>query len=192
MRNGSGLANGLMRKQPTGTVRRTGSPWPEALTEEEFNPAFVNEIQGRLDRTPETHKVLLSINPLNIERNGLAPYRGETVAAPLATPWDTKEFADTAVQEAFLAYAERMIEYFKPDYLIIGIEVNLLVRNAPEKWDGYLTLHNAVYGGLKKNPPGFNAPDGSLLSRARSRIRALSHRPRAFQPLIFPASGSAS
>jgi len=33
------------------------------------------------------------------------------------------------VKTAFLNYARRVIEYFKPEYLITGIEANLTVRN---------------------------------------------------------------
>ena len=46
-------------------------------------------------------------------------------------------------------YALRAIEFFEPDYLAIGIEVNLLMVNRPELWPSYVELHQFVYSELK-------------------------------------------
>ena len=45
--------------------------------------------------------------------------------------------------------SQNAIDYFEPDFLAIGIEVNLLVTNNPAVWDVYLELNQFVYGELK-------------------------------------------
>lgn len=42
-----------------------------------------------------------------------------------------------------------MVHNFKPDYLIVGIEVNLLIQNNPACWNSYVQLHQHVYTELK-------------------------------------------
>jgi arabinogalactan endo-1,4-beta-galactosidase len=53
--------------------------------------------------------------------------------------------------KTYLAYCRRAIEFFRPDYLCIGIEVNEIHRDGGEqKWNAYAALHRHVYGELKK------------------------------------------
>lgn len=47
----------------------------------------------------------------------------------------------------------RAIEYFNPDYLAIGIEVNIMLAKSPEKWSEYMKLHEYIYRNLKKEYP---------------------------------------
>ena len=42
-----------------------------------------------------------------------------------------------------------------PDYFIIGIEVNLLMKFKPDLWDEFLELHNYVYQQIKTIDPIF-------------------------------------
>lgn len=67
--------------------------------------------------------------------------------------WDERSFDSPEVKAAYLAYARRMVEAFAPEYLILGIEANLLVQNAPAKWNAYMELHRSVYSGIKKENP---------------------------------------
>ncbi len=130
-----------------------GVPWPESYSGAAFSASFVSEIQSRLDRRGAGQKVLLQISPLNGGRNGMAFYRGNTVNEPLPSPWNTYALDSAQVKTAFLKYAVRMIEYFKPDFLVIGVEVNLLLRNNPSLWSAYLNLHRHVYAQLKSLYP---------------------------------------
>ena len=54
--------------------------------------------------------------------------------------------------KAYLNYCRRAVEFFKPDYLSIGIEVNEIHRDGgPKKWDAYVALHQHIYDELKKD-----------------------------------------
>jgi hypothetical protein len=130
-----------------------GVPWPEALAGAEFDAHVQDDWEYRRSNTPAGHQVYLAITPLSIQRDGLAPYRGERDDMPLPAPWDSYSFDHPDVKTAFLNYALRAIEYFEPDYLAIGIEVNLLMVKRPELWPSYVELHQFVYGELKARHP---------------------------------------
>ncbi|GBD92065.1 hypothetical protein BMS3Abin04_02798 [bacterium BMS3Abin04] len=129
-----------------------GIPWKEALEDKDFHQNIMADWQYRKTHTPVGHKVYLAITPINITRNGLAPYKGEKENMPLPTPWNTYSFNNHDVKTAYLNYAKRIINYFNPDYVTIGVEVNLLADSDSSmvKWKEYLELHKFVYTQLKK------------------------------------------
>lgn len=45
------------------------------------------------------------------------------------------------------------VEFFQPDYLAIGIEINLLYDHKPSEWDAFMTLHQETYTALKAKYP---------------------------------------
>lgn len=127
-----------------------GIPWNEALNNSTYPTDLLNDWVYRKAMTPTGHKVYLAVTPINIDRNGLAPYRNENGGdQPLPAPWDTYSFNATEVKTAFLNYCTEAVNYFNPDYLAIGIEVNLLKKLAPAKWDAYVELQSHVYAELK-------------------------------------------
>ncbi|MCP3898470.1 MAG: hypothetical protein GY707_01905 [Desulfobacteraceae bacterium] len=131
-----------------------GVPWDEALNGKLFPKHLRDDWNMRMDRTPSTHKIMLSITPMEFERTGLAPAWGEDGGGkPLPLGWEFKAFNDPEVKTAFLNYALRAIEMFNPSFLAIGIESNILISNVPEKWDNYLELNAYVYDGIKKIHP---------------------------------------
>lgn len=130
-----------------------GVPWPEAFAGTAFSESYTNEILTRLQRTPANKKVLLQISPLNNARNGIANYRGNSVNEPLPAEWTSAKLNDVKTKTAFLNYARRMIDYFNPDYLLLGVESNLLIRNNRSIWPAYVDLHTYVYTELKKEYP---------------------------------------
>jgi hypothetical protein len=130
-----------------------GVPWPEMLAGQAFSGSYLAELEGRRSKKPQGQRVLVQINPLDNGRSGLAPYRGAGVAEPLPAPWNGYALDHADVKAAYLNYALRMVEFFEPDYLGIGIEVNLLARNAPAKWAAYVALQRHVYTELKRLHP---------------------------------------
>jgi hypothetical protein len=71
----------------------------------------------------------------------------------LPEPFKGKSFADSLVKKAYVNYCKRAIDFFHPDYLAIGIEVNELAFNAPANAPAYAELHEYVYKELKKDYP---------------------------------------
>ena len=98
---------------------------------------------------PPGAKVYLAVSP---GRGDLKlPDRGAT---PLPSELKGKSYDDPLVQRAFLTYCRRCIDFFKPDYLAIGIETNEIFNSGAKKWRAYVELHRYVYGELKKEHPG--------------------------------------
>lgn len=130
-----------------------GVPWVEALSGEPFSAHIMDDWNYRKEHTPKELTVFLTLTPISINRDRLAPYRGTADDMPLPAPWDSYNFDDPNVKTAFLNYVLRAVDFFQPDYLAIGIESNLLLNNAPEKWDAYLELHRYVYAEVKAQHP---------------------------------------
>lgn len=144
-----------------------GIPWNAALADDLLTPAavafpYTNHIKTDWDtrnaKTPATHKKYVAVTPINLARDDLAPWRDTANEQPLQAPFDTHsangDFNAADVKTAYLNYCLRVIEYLEPDYLAIGIEVNLLRRlTDAATWAKYLELHQHVYDGLKAQHP---------------------------------------
>jgi hypothetical protein len=158
-----------------------GVPWPEALANKPYHPAMQQEIADRTRRMGK-YKRVVSINPLNMSRSGLAEYRGKACNMPLPQDWKKKRLNDPAVKQAYLQYCNQIIQHWHPDFLLIGVEVNLLQRCKDSSWQDYLELHRYIYSALKKtNPnlplmasvvctsyfPGLYAEDNATQQRAK-------------------------
>jgi hypothetical protein len=95
----------------------------------------------------------LQINALNGKRNGLALYRDSLINQQLMHPWDTLVFDHDPVKTSFYNYVRRMVDTMNPDYLVLGVEANLLIRNKRQLWQSYCNLITYVYIQIKKTQP---------------------------------------
>lgn len=121
-----------------------GVPWAEALEDRPFSKEMTDEWKGKKAATPPGGKVYLAVSPgrggLKVAEKGL----------PLPPELKGKAYDDPLVKRAFLDYCRRGIDFFRPDYLAIGIEVNEIHAAGTDKWRAYVELHDYVYGELKK------------------------------------------
>lgn len=62
-------------------------------------------------------------------------------------------FLDERVQESFIAYAAYVAKNYHPDYLALGVEVNMTFERAPEQFEAYLAMYNEAYDVVKGNSP---------------------------------------
>ncbi|NKI36481.1 hypothetical protein HFP89_15025 [Wenzhouxiangella sp. XN79A] len=136
-----------------------GIPWPEALAGGGFE-SYPADLQAdwafRRSMSPAGHQVYVAITPISISRDQLAPYRGAAPDTPLdqlGPEWANADFDSEIVRTAFLNHAVTAIEFFRPDYLAIGIEVNLLKKLDPERWPAYLDLHRHTWSELRTRYP---------------------------------------
>jgi hypothetical protein len=136
-----------------------GIPWSDALSDTyPYNPHIMDDWQARRNKSPAGDKVYVAITPINSDRNGLAPWRDSaddmTLPAPFATYAANADFSNSDVETAYLNYCKRVIAFFQPDYLAIGIEANLLRKNTnAATWANYVALNHYVYTELKKLYP---------------------------------------
>jgi len=124
-----------------------GVPWTESLTDQPFPEKFLSEWNDKKLSTPPNGKVYLAISP---GRGDLKPAE-KSPAIPKELK--NKSYDDPLVMTAYLNYCRRAIDFFKPDYLCIGIEANEIHSGGPKKWNAYATLHRHIYTELKKDHP---------------------------------------
>lgn len=160
-----------------------GVPWPEALTDT-LSTGVIDSWTSTRNAIPASHTLLVSITPLDMTRSKLASYWGNSDNQPLPKPWGTYALDHSDVKTAYLNYARQVIEFFHPDYLAIGIEVNVAQVNAPETWSGYKNLHRFIYENLKAEYPSLpvfatftvshmSGLDGGDQVRQKSEIESL-------------------
>ena len=106
---------------------------------------MLDEWEGKKSATPPRAQVYLAISP------GRGDLKVADKAGPLPQELTGKAYDDPLVMEAYLNYCRRAIEFFHPDYLAIGIEVNEIHDAGPRKWQAYVALHKYVYEELKKD-----------------------------------------
>ncbi|PCI55268.1 MAG: hypothetical protein COB36_06495 [Alphaproteobacteria bacterium] len=130
-----------------------GISWDAALNNTPFPAHLKTDWQGRLDKT-RNMKVFLSLTPINFSRDGLAlNWAEQSDNQPLPEVWRDMAFDDPETVKAYTNYVLRSVAFFKPDFLAIGVEVNVLISNAPQKWDAYLALNQSVYKAVKARHP---------------------------------------
>jgi hypothetical protein len=125
-----------------------GVPWAEAFKNEPFPKELMADRESKRSMKPPNAKVYLAISPgrgdLKVAEKGTTPLPAELAG---------KTYSDARVKEAYLNYCRRSIDYFKPDYLCIGIEVNEILSAGKDKWQAYADLHRHIYTELKKQHP---------------------------------------
>jgi hypothetical protein len=122
-----------------------GVPWKEAESGAPFPPDYQSSLNDGKARAG-AKAMLLSVNPLDVGRKHLAPYRGAQPNTPLSAPWDGYALDDIHVKNAYLAYVKRMADFFSPAFLQTGIEVNLLRSNTDvATWAQLVALQCHVY-----------------------------------------------
>ncbi len=134
----------------------SGVPWVEAAMDASVDGygASVQAIWAKhLEQLGAGHEVYVGLTPLDDARAALADYWGEAEHMPLPVPWDNYDFDAPEVEAAYLSFCRQAILHYQPDHLAIGIEVNLLKANAPERWDAFVQLHSSTYVALKAEFP---------------------------------------
>ena len=125
-------------------------PWTEALTGEPFRDGLIADWGYKRDIMPPAAKTYVAVSP---GRDGLGNYWGDEENQPVPEGFAGKPFDHPDVTAAFANYCERVVQFFDPDYLAIGIEVNEIHPKSAEKWAAYVALHRHVYQELKAAHP---------------------------------------
>jgi hypothetical protein len=125
-----------------------GVPWAEALAGKPFPKKRTDDWEGKRRATPKGGKVYVAVSPgrgdLKLADDSL-PLPDELIGKPSDHP---------LVKKAYLDYCKRMVDFFQPDYLAIGIESNeLFYESGPGVWRAYVSLHKHVYNALKEQSP---------------------------------------
>jgi len=142
-----------------------------------YGAELMNVWSRRRARRPAGVGVIVAINPLGVPRGLLASYwgfgegyfndfgadpSGKTLTGTgtfqdyefrlLPPPWNTFRFDAPEVKQAYVNYARRIIEYFHPEYVVLGVEVNNLLNEPDSVFDQYVGLQAYVYTTLRADP----------------------------------------
>lgn len=120
-------------------------PWQALLSKSAWPDKLMEDINGRVSRRIKDNKLLLALTALNDDHNSILKDVDGT--KPGLT------FGSPKLIEAYTNYCDKMISLFKPDYLLIGIESNELLKKSPKLWSSYLIFSGEVYKSLKKKYP---------------------------------------
>jgi hypothetical protein len=156
-----------------------GVPWAEALKDLPWTAKMTQQWQGKKAATPPGGKVYLAVSP------GRGELKVADEGLPLPPELAGKPYDDPLVKKAYLNYCRRALEFFQPDYMAIGIEVNEIYSAGAEKWRAYAALHKYVYQQIKQARPGLPVfasftLHGMLNARGKARDEMLS----AYQQLM--------
>jgi hypothetical protein len=100
--------------------------------------------------------VFLSLTPLNGGRNTLAPRvaaDGSRTDNWAGACYDFASAGGDAKRTAYVRYVNWMIDRFAPDFIAIGIEVNLFDEQCSAAWDALVVTLNAAYDAAKAKRP---------------------------------------
>jgi hypothetical protein len=112
-------------------------PWNAWVNSLPLPTEFTDEITARVSRKLTDKKLTLSVSLLNNERTDLSSDFDGTIP-------NYTNLNDIEIEDAYFKHVQYITSQLNPDYLIIAIEVNELLKNAPEKWNAYKLLMGNV------------------------------------------------
>ncbi len=121
-------------------------PWNAWINNSTLPTEFTNNINYRVSKRLNNHKLLLSVSLLNTDRSDLLEDYGGSIPAYSA-------LNDTSIENAYFKHLEYLISKFNPDYLVIAMEVNELKLKSETKWAEYKLLMNNIRNRLKIDYP---------------------------------------
>ena len=129
-------------------IQRT-PPWEDFLPGATVSPATTDSTRleaGLLDQY-KTLKRYYAIDPTDgvVQRSRIANLPSSVDAQA--------GFVDPALRQAFVAYTAYVVKNYRPDYLALGVEVNMLYERSPKQFDAFVSLYNEAYAVAKGANP---------------------------------------
>lgn len=131
-------------------------PWEAWINDSPLPVEFTTQISARASRLIPNTKRLVSISLLNNSRSELASDFDGTVP-------NYTQLNDQHIEDAYFKHLKYIANQLNPDYLIIALEVNELLKNSPDKWDAYKLLMANVRSRLKQEFPSLSLSESITL-----------------------------
>ena len=124
-------------------------PWEDFLPNGKVSETTATNTRfeiGLLDQYRDL-KRFLAIDPTDgiVQRSRIANLPSSVDAAA--------GFNDPALRQSFLGYTSYVVANYKPDYLAIGVEVNMLAQRSPAQFEAFLSLYKQAYANAKAANP---------------------------------------
>lgn len=130
-------------------------PWQEILSGDPIPAWLQAQWQKAKDNLKASQKTYVAITPTKQDRHtmayGCGDLEGQTIDPPQALV--DAGFNSEEVQYIWQLYVEKVVAFFEPDYLNIGIEINSLLWLFPDDWPAMEQLLLSSYHQTKINHP---------------------------------------
>ncbi|SMG42031.1 Glycosyl hydrolase family 53 [Marivirga sericea] len=131
-------------------------PWNAWINDLSLPSEFTNDIASRASKKLPNAKLTVSVSLLNSSRSDLAfDYDGSIP--------DYAALNDKEIEDAYFKHLQYIAEQLNPDYLLLAIEVNELLKNAPEKWDAYKLLMANIRARIQEEFPALQISESITL-----------------------------
>jgi hypothetical protein len=130
-----------------------GIPWAEAYAGGSYHANVEGSLTGRQQKTLSNRQVFLALESLNGARDDLAGNWGAGSNEALPAPWNSYDFDDQQVADAYTAFALDLIARFQPLYFNYGTEVSELILNDPARYARFKIFASRVYAAIKAKYP---------------------------------------
>jgi hypothetical protein len=130
-------------------IQRT-PPWADFLPGATVSKstADTTNLETKLLKQYNTLQLVYAIDPTDasVQRSRIANL------PPGVDP--AKGFGDPRITAAFKAYVTYVVSNYHPEYLAIGVEINMLYERNRPQFDAFVTLYNQLYAVAKATQPG--------------------------------------
>ena len=130
-----------------------GIPWKEALADAPFPARVQQNWDQDAKAIPQGHVVYVGLALLDKDRKSLAPATGEKERVALPEELRGVPLDDANVKKAYLNYARRAVQQFRPRYLNLGIEAGDIMSRDFSRWAQFERLYEHVRAALKQEFP---------------------------------------
>ena len=131
-------------------------PWNSWINDLPLPIEFINDITARQSRKLPNTKLVVSVSLLNLDRNDLEfDYDGQIP--------NYSSMNDLHIEDAYFQHIKYIVNQLNPNYLIVAIEVNELLKNTPSKWDEYKLLMGNVNTRIQQEFPSLSISESMTL-----------------------------
>ena len=127
-------------------IRRT-PPWAEFLPGGSVSDATADTTAAEIAAVDGNNlDLFFAIDPTDAAT-------GRDRLSTLPASHEGRGFDDPEIRSAFLAYAEYIAINYRPDYLALGVEMNLYIARDEERIAAFASLYEEAYGRIKEVAP---------------------------------------
>jgi len=156
-------------------------PWNDLLADRPAPEIVRREWSDIRRRIPASHVVYVATTPVSLDFRSPWPacdHEGRT--RPPVRPW-RERLDHPELIEAYGRHAKRVVDFFRPRFLVLGIEISEIALRNPTEWSRVEVLFDRVYRRLKAEHPDLQIGmefilQSLLLPRVATLVRPLVER----------------
>ncbi|MFT5351091.1 MAG: hypothetical protein ACI9MF_001912, partial [Gammaproteobacteria bacterium] len=130
-------------------------PWHALLSGTAIPQWVLDDWRDTRRRVGKSRPIYIAITPTGTDRRTIAPACGKNKDEKRKAPRKLRNISfDSALfQKIYLAYAEKVIRFFDPRFINIGIEMSELSLSHPNEWQAFENLYRTSLQSIKRSHP---------------------------------------